>query len=234
MAAKLEMAADPLHAGFRDRILALANESWAHEIDAEVFDEAQVLALNRRFEAPASTNGAMFELLKDRLSDLDDLLLADTSPKELWAQISQERLMRRGIAHELRGMANFTYTVDQEAVTGDEKETDIRLRSTASPVEAVIELKLADDRTARDLRETIENQLVNRYMAAGDCRSGALVVTLAREREWEHPDEGGRIRIDALVALLNEEADRVQQALGNGTLLAVHFLDLRPRLSVEK
>ena len=86
----------------------------------------------------------MFALLKDRLSDLDDLLLHDDSPKEAWALISDEKIMRRVIARELRRTANSLYTVDQEVVTADEKETDIRLRSALSKHEAVIELKLGN------------------------------------------------------------------------------------------
>lgn len=37
--------------------------------------------------------------------------------------------MRREIARELKNSSNEVYTVDQESVTADEKETDIRLRA---------------------------------------------------------------------------------------------------------
>ena len=233
LAAKLEMAADPLCAHFKDRILAVAEENWAQEIDADTFDEAQALALDRSGEASASTNEAMFAIMKDRLSDLDDLLLRDASPREAWAGISDEKVMRREIARELSHAANSIYTVDQEAVTADEKETDIRLRSVASPHEAVIELKLGDGRTAKDLRDTIENQLVKKYMAAEHSRAGALMVTLAKDRKWDHPDEGHRINVDELFSLLRKEAERIEEASGGTVLLAVHLLDLRPRLPLE-
>lgn len=234
LAAKLEMADDPLCAHFKDRILAVTEENWAQEIDADAFDEAQSVALDRNGEAPASTNEAMFAILKDRLSDLDDLLLRDASPREAWAGIQTEKVMRREIARELNHAANSVYTVDQEAVTADEKETDIRLRSTASPHEAMIELKLGDGRTAKDLRDTIENQLVRKYMAAENSRAGALLVTLAKERKWDHPDEKRRIDVDELFQLLSNEAERVQAALAGDVLVAVHFLDLRARLPIEK
>ncbi len=233
LAAKLEMAADPLCAHFKDRILAVAAENWALEIDADAFDEAQAVALDRSGEAPASTNEAMFSLLTDRLSDLDDLLLNDDSPREAWALISDEKIMRREIARELRSAANSLYTVDQEAVTADEKETDIRLRSVLSKHEAVIELKLGDGRTATDLRDTIENQLVKKYMAAEHSKAGALLVTLAKDRQWKHPTEKRMIRSDELLSLLIEEANRVQEALGGGTFIRVHLLDLRARLPIE-
>ena len=47
--------------------------------------------------------------------------------------------MRREIAREMKNLAHGLYTVDQESVTADEKETDVRLRSTGSPFEATIE-----------------------------------------------------------------------------------------------
>ncbi|HHU0693060.1 NACHT domain-containing NTPase [Citrobacter sp. Marseille-Q3906] len=233
LAAKLEMARDPLCAHFKDRIFAVAEENWAQEIDAEVFDEEQVLKLDRSGETPASTNETMFAIMKDRLSDLDDLLLSDVSPREAWAEISDEKVMRREIARELRHASNSIYTVDQEAVTADEKETDIRLRSVISKHEAVIELKLGDGRTAKDLRDTIENQLVRKYMAAEYNKSGALLVTLAKDRQWKHPVEKRMIKADELLSLLIEEAQRVQEVLGGGTYIYIHLLDLRARLPVE-
>lgn len=234
LSAKLEMARDPLCAHFKDRILAVAQEKWAEELDTEVFNEAQAVALDRFGESPVLTNRVMYAVLKDRLSDLNELLLQDISPREAWAGISDERVMRREIARELLHAANHIYTVDQEAVTADEKETDIRLRSTASNNEAVIELKLADRRTARDLRDTIENQLVKKYMASDSCKSGALLITLKEDRGWKHPDNGKSINVEGLMKLLHQEAERVQNSLGGNIYLTAHLLDLRPRLPKEK
>jgi hypothetical protein len=233
LVAKLQMARDPLCSHFKDRILAVAEENWAQEVDSEAFDEIQAQALDRRGEALASTNEAMFAMMKDRLSDLDDLLLRDISPREAWAGILDEKIMRREIARELSYASNSIYTVDQEAVTADEKETDIRLRSVFSKHEAVIELKLGDGRSAKDLRDTIENQLVRKYMAAEHSKAGALLVTLAKDRQWQHPVEKRKIKVDELFSLLIEEANRVQEALGGGYYISVHLLDLRARLPVE-
>lgn len=235
--AKIEMINDPLFAHFKDRILAVAEENWAQEIDSEILTENQVATLDKIGETPPSTNTAMFALLNDRLADLDDLLLSDKSPSEAWAGITEERVMRREIARELWHKANNLYTVDQEAVTADEKETDIRLRSTASDHEAIIELKLADGRTARDLRDTIYDQLVRKYMAAEHSRSGCLLITIAKNREWEHPDITDKkqlINLEELKMILCNEAKCVEEMMGNTISLVVHILDLRPRLSKEK
>lgn len=232
-AAKLEMATDPLCSHFKDRILAVAEERWAAEIDSEIFDDAQAVALDQTGEAPPSTGETMFAVMVDRLQDLDEELLRDTSPREAWSRIADEKAMRRVIAHELNHLSKGLYKIDQEAVTADEKETDIRLRSIASPYEAVIELKLADERTADDLLTTIENQLVTKYMAAETSRSGCLLVTLARHRTWHYPDAKHVIDFTQLIALLKEEASRVIEKFGGSLRLQVYALDLRPRLQTE-
>ena len=150
-AAKLEMAEDPLFAHFRDRALALAQQKAAEEADNVTYTEADYTVLEATGESPPLTRDDMFALLRDRLDDIEDLLLQDASPRELWATIKAERLLRREIARELKDRSNLCYTVDQEAATADEKETDIRLRSTRSDQQGVIELKLADERPGSDL-----------------------------------------------------------------------------------
>lgn len=70
-------------------------------------------------------------------------------------------------------------------------------------------------------------------MAAEYSKAGALLVTLAKDRQWQHPDEKRMIKADELLSLLTAEADRVQQALGGGAYIHVHLLDLRPRLPIE-
>ena len=58
-------------------------------------------------------------------------------------------------------------------------------------------------------------------------------MALAKDRKWDHPDEGHRIDVEELFSLLRSEAERVQEVLGGTVAIAVHFLDLRPRLPLE-
>jgi hypothetical protein len=233
-AAKLAMAADPLFAHFKDRAIALAQERAAEEADSTALSEAEFVALDRTGEAPPMTADDMLALMRDRLDDVDDLLLQDVSPRELWASIDDEHVMRRELARFFRDTAKQSYTVDQEAVTGDEKETDIRLRSTASRQQGTIELKLGDDRSANDLLKTIKDQLLTKYMAPDECRAGCLLVTIARNREWEHPITRQKIGFEELVAVLGEECTRLSQDLGGAARLMAKGVDLRPRLAKEK
>ena len=233
-AAKLEMANDPLFAHFKDRAIALAQERAAEEVDGVAFTEAEFAILDKSGEAPPATNEAIFALLRDRLDDIDDLLLQDVSPREAWSNITDEHIMRRELARALKDAANQNYTVDQESVTADEKETDIRLRSTGSKHQATIELKLGDNRPGADLFNTIKDQLLTKYMAPDECRAGCLLVTIAKDREWDHPSTGKKLDFEALMALLSDEAERLSEELGGAAKLMAKGLDLRPRLATEK
>jgi hypothetical protein len=157
-AAKLEMAADPLFEHIRDRVIALAGQRAAEEADDRILTEDQFALLDKTGEFPPSTREAMFALMRDRLDDINDLLLQEVSPRQLWATITDERVMRRELARVLRDAGHGSYIIDQEAVTADEKETDIRLRSTGSKQQGIIELKLGDERSGTDLFNTLRGQ----------------------------------------------------------------------------
>ncbi|MFC5556684.1 hypothetical protein [Methylobacterium iners] len=232
--AKLEMAGDPLFGHLRDRTRAVAEGKAAEEADSTSLTEADCVALDRNGEAPPSTRDAMFALMRDRLEDIDDLLLQDVSPRAAWALIKDEHVMRRELTRVLRDAARGSYTADQEAVTADEKETDIRLRSINSGQQATIELKLGDQGwSGRDLFRTVREQLLAKYMAAEECRSGCLLITLAADKKWQHPHTGNRIDFVELIDLLNEECDAISRELGGMAKLMTKGLDLRPRLGRE-
>ncbi|WP_038972202.1 ATP-binding protein [Bradyrhizobium genomosp. III] len=233
-AAKLEMAEDPLFSNFKDRAKTLAKESSAIEADGQPMTDEGVIALDQYGETPPTTRDGMFDIMRDRLDDIDDLLKRDTSPRAAWAGITDEKVLRREIARTLSDKANHLYTVDQEGVTADEKETDIRLRSTAASQQAVVELKIGEQpRSAGVLRAALKDQLLKKYMSSDECRAGCLYISVASDRTWRHPDTGKKLDLDGLVAMLNEEADRIAADLGGSVRLSAKGLDLRPRLPPE-
>ena len=170
----------------------------------------------------------------DRLDDLGEVLRHDDSPRGGWALIEDEKTMRQMIARELNSNAKGAYKVDQEGVTADEKETDIRLRSTASEQQAVIELKLGENHSGPVLFDTLRNQIVTKYMADETCRSGCLLITIANDRQWQHPKTQKLIDVTELKEFLQKEANTIESEMGHSLRLTVKVLDLRPRLKTEK
>ncbi|WP_035853815.1 NACHT domain-containing protein [Deefgea rivuli] len=230
---KATLIEDPLFVHFRDRALVLAKERAAKEMDEQVYETAQIVKFLKKYEIAPANNDEFFVLMCDRLDDLDDLLLRDDSPREQWAEISEEKIMRRAIAHELSNRANEIYKVNQEEVTADEKETDIRLHIIKPNLESVIELKLGDKHSGRVLRDTLDKQLVSKYMAPENRRAGCLLVTVTRDQNWDHPETGAKLDVAGLRLMLEEEARRIESEKVWSLKLAVKVLDLRPRLPKE-
>jgi hypothetical protein len=227
---KMQFADDSDVAHYRDRIRAIALERLAEDWDAVVLNEADVVRLEREHDYSPTSRVEMAALLDTRLADIEDLLLQDASPRELWATIAVERLLRRALAAELQKMARSAYLVNQEAVTGDEKESDIRLASTAAALEAVIELKIGENGYSfSDLREALHTQLVGKYMAPEHRRVGCLLISVATDRFWKDPETGCRIEFEEVIARLDTEAKALTANLGYGAFLTVRGLDLRPR-----
>ena len=186
--AKDEMISAPRFGSFKDRVAAIALEKAAREVDGCGLLEADVVSFDKCREFAPRTRDEIYALDCDRLDDLDDHLVQDTSPRDLWSTIKTETLMRRAIARELESRANDMYSASQEGVTGDEKETDIRLISKGSSQEAVIELKIGDKpRSARELVDAIRIQLVGKYLKPAERRAGCLLITLAKSKTWLHP-----------------------------------------------
>ncbi|PBJ81828.1 hypothetical protein CMZ84_14170 [Lysobacteraceae bacterium NML93-0399] len=227
---KMQFANDPDVVHFQDRIRAVALEQLAEDWDTVILDETDVVRLEAEHDFSPTSRVEMAALLNARLCDLDDLLVGDTSPRELWAIITQERVLRKSLAGELKNLARGAYLVNQEAVTGDEKETDIRLASTKEPLEAVIELKIGENGYSfTDLQQALHTQLAGKYMAPEHRRVGCLLISISGDRHWLDPVTKTRMEFEEVVSRLDIEAKELAANLGYGAHLVAKGLDLRPR-----
>ncbi|MBC3808920.1 ATP-binding protein [Undibacterium seohonense] len=232
--AKHELAGDPLLADFKDRALSLAIESAAGEMDDQIYSPAEISTFYKSYEVSPKTRDELFKIMLDHLDDLEDSLMQDDSLKELWRTISEEKIMRQAISHELIRISRNNYHVSQEGVTAEEKETDIRIQLCNCDLQGVIELKLGDGRSGRDLRDTLKDQIVTKYMKPEYRRAGCLLVTVNSDKRWSHPDTGISLDIDGLRDMLKDEAQKIVTEMGLSLKLATKVLDLRPRLPTEK
>ena len=233
--AKVAIANDPALAMTRDRLLVIANEGAAEEAQGASLDEQAVAAFERGNDVAPRSHAQMAALIGDRLDEIEDWLSGDTSQRELWAMVTLERVMRRALADRLTLLAAGAYSVGQEEVTAEEKETDLRLRSTATAIVGVVELKLAEQGwSARDLCDRLKTQLVDKYLAPEDRRAGCLLVTRTTKTGWQHPETGATLDFASLIAMLQDEADQMVAALPGQLHLLVRGLDLAPRLASGK
>lgn len=214
----------------RGRVKEFVFERAALQTELVALSAPEIRQIEKFGGFSPATQAHMFQLLCDRISDLKEMLLEDASPRKLWGTTKDESALRSAIARELFVMANGLYTVDQESVTVEENETDIRLRSSKSPHQAVIEIKVGDNHySIRDLVRALRDQLVGKYMAAESTRSGCLLITLSTKRSWKHPDTQGEVDFDGLIKFLNEVAQEIMDDYCEDIQLTVVGLDLRSR-----
>ncbi|MBB5769426.1 hypothetical protein [Xanthomonas euroxanthea] len=229
--AKISLSGDPEVARYRDRIIAIRREKLAEELDAEVLTEREVRELETKFEISPRTRQQMAHVLAVRLDEIEDNLLRDSSHREGWALYEKERLLRRALSAEFERLARESYIVTQEGVTGDEKETDIRLVSKSDPsIQAVIELKVGENSyTIADFQSALREQLVEKYLLPEQRRVGVLVISWQGRKTWEDTTTGEKVRFDDVIRRLNREAQQLVATLGSDAFLTVRGLDLSPR-----
>lgn len=221
---KINLLENPLLGSHSNYIWDKIQQSHMSEVcELSLHDDRVIELINKKIVKPIS-NEEMFYLMLDRLDDLEEYLLSDYSPKATWKNFNKEFEFRRAIANFLNDKSRNLYTINQEAVTADEKETDIRL--VTNSYEAVIELKLGDKWSGNVLRNTISEQLVKQYMQPENRKAGCLLIIANKKENWEHPDTGANLNIDGLRVMLDQEVQRVVQENRHSIFLNVYLLDL--------
>ena len=226
---KTAMRSDPLFAHFKDRLDHLARATLATEAEGEALSEDDIRQLDKYGEAPPADRDGMYEIMTDRLADIEHDLLSEFDERALLASITDENVMQRTLARRLKDRANHAYKIDREAEVTNARKTDVRLRSVCGDQQAVIELKLANNGwSMRDLLNALERQLVGQYLQHDDCKAGCLLITIAKDRTWEHPETRACLEFPEMITLLRKRAAEIAEELGHAARIGVIGIDLRP------
>lgn len=138
------------------------------------------------------------------------------------------------LAKKFEEAARGQYQVVREDEVADKKETDIRLLSRGSGDRAVIEIKVGDSWTVKQLEETITGQLLGLYMRHESCRAGCLLVTYAGRKGFKRPGTNAPMTFSEVIDHLKAMAKNVEEANGGKYLITVVGLDLRSPLPSDK
>lgn len=226
----LELAEEPDFAGMRDRMLLMAREKAATDAEPPAFSVSSLRALDERFEAPPHDRDSLFEVMMDRLADLQhEIAHDDFSDRRTLQAISLEAEMQRTLARRLRDAARGAYSVSREDEVADSKRTDIRLSTTGGEHRAAIEIKIADTRwSLGDLEKALETQLVGQYLRDDAGRAGCLLLTFNGDKDyWVDPASGAQLDFDAVCGRLKERAQQIEVQRGFQIRLGLFGLDLR-------
>ena len=225
----LELAEEKDFAHFSDRLRLQARQRAATDAEFRPYTPEGVIALNTRYEAPPQDRDGLFDLMMDRLRDLQhDFTHDDFSDRRTVQGIHAESEMQRTLARRIKERANGAYLVTREDEVADRKRTDIRLSTTNSDQKAAIEVKIADNGwTLTTLEQALRKQLVGQYLRPTYCKAGCLLLTYRGEKKfWIHPDTRRRIRFPELVTILKDKAKALQAENQDDVYITVFGLDL--------
>ena len=212
-----------------EHLRSLARQRAATDAEFPPFGTEDVIGLESRYEAPPQDRDGLFDLMMDRLDDLQhDLAHDDSSDRRTVQAIDEEAEMQRTLAWRIKEKANGAYLVAREEEVADGKFTDIRLSTTNGPQKAVIEVKIADQRwTLTDLKRALKKQLVDKYLRHANCKAGCLLLTCHdKEKYWLHPETRKRVRFPGIIEFLNTKAQALEAETHYDVRIAVFGLDL--------
>ena len=231
--ALLDLAAEEEFADTRDHLSLRARQRAATDAEFRAFDSEAVVALGERFEAPPNDGRGLFEVMMDRLEDLDnDLAHGDFSDRRTVRGIEEETEMQRTLSWRLNGKANGAYRVVREDEVADAKRPDIRLATVGGPdARVVMEVKIADKWALTELAEALRKQLVGQYLRHERCAAGCLLLTYHGEKKWwRHPDSRKRLWFSEVVGVLRDRARALESEHRDRIRVGVFGLDLTDRL----
>ncbi len=232
-----DLAADSQFAHFPDRLRFLARRRAASDAEAAALKAEEVVGLEKGLDAPPQDRDGLFTIMIDRIEDLaHDLMHDDFTDRRTLRTIKEETEMQRTLARRLRDAAKGAYTVSREEEVADLKKTDIRLVATRGDQKAVIEVKIADKWSLRELEHALRAQLVAQYLRHQTCKAGCLLLTYHGTKKcWKHPDKRSSLSFIEATEYLQGIAQVIEKELDYEVRLTVYGLDLTdPALALAR
>jgi hypothetical protein len=220
------LAAEPLFSHMPDRLRALARERAACDSEAATpMTAREFREWETRYERAPKNLDELYDVVADRLDDMEfDLVDHDFGYRDQLQRLTDELEVQPHIARYFREHARGQYTVTREPEVAERKRRDVELAATAFVGKATIELKIGDKWTLAQLKATLSDQIIARYLKHPECRVGFLVVTFAEHKKKKF----GRQAFEEVIAELKEHAAELERQHQGRIRLGVVGLDLRP------
>ncbi len=220
-----------------DYIRLCVRRQTAADAEFAPYAPEDVSKLERRFEMPPQGRDGLFEVMMDRLDDLQHEFTNDEfSTRGTVRKITEESEMQLMLAQHIRNKAYDAYQVTREEEVADRKKTDIRLLAVKGEQKAVVEVKIADKDlySLTQLEKALRDQLVEKYLRHENCKAGCLLLTYhGRKKYWTHPETKKRLAFPEIVTLLKEKAKDIEREKQD-VRLAVFGLDLTDQLPMSE
>ena len=211
-----------------EHLRLLARQRAATDAEFSPFSAEHVIELESRYEAPPYDRDGLFNVMMDRLEDIaHDLAHGDLTDRSTLRRIDNEPEMQRTLARRIKEKANGVYEVTREEEVADQNRTDIRLLAGNFGQKAVVEVKMADHWTYKELELALQEQLVAKYLRHLSCRAGCLMLVYRGKKNfWRPPQTRNRLRFPELIGSLKETAQAIEAQRQYDVRITVFGIDL--------
>lgn len=209
--ALLKLSDNPDCESFPDRLRQLARNRAESDCEVEPFSEKAAREILQSHTLKPETGDQLFRVLMSCLDEvLHDIEHHDFSDRALIKRAKNETELQRTLAMRLAPKSIDRFSLIREDEVAEAKRTDIRAH-VPSGKKAVIEVKIAENWSGRELLEALEAQLVGQYLRHIDCRHGCLLL-IARDpnRTWNINDLS-RVTIQRVHEVLIRRADEIMR-----------------------
>lgn len=214
------------------RLRELARERAEQDSESAPWPPREPAAFENTGQMFPQTPLDLQRLLVGRLDDLQHRLLhSDFAQGGTLAQLPDENAVQNWTADRLRSEQGRSYSVEREPHVVDEKEPDIRARSTATDTSVPIEIKVAETWSLKELEKALTVQLCGRYLRAREGRHGILLLVhqKPRTRGWTKARTGKRLKFEDVVAHLRAMAIKISSKSPDHAQPVVAVIDVSSR-----
>ncbi len=222
----VEIADTPGLEGERTKLLEAAERQASNDCEP-TFKPEEVYRWERDCLEEPKTSDDLFRGALRRLEVLKrDVEHGDFSERGLFHAKIDETLLQKYVANRLKIAARGQYSVHREEEVDLKNRTDIRMWHPKELV-TTIEVKCANKWTYHQLRDSLEGQVVGKYLRDQNSRHGVLLLgNMGGKDFWIGPD-GNKLAFEELTIRLNKEAEEIASSNPRVSILTVVGLDFR-------
>ncbi|BAG13519.1 hypothetical protein [Candidatus Endomicrobiellum trichonymphae] len=201
---------------YSERIQCVADELLL--IDEENLAEDDVIKIEESdYLAPKSADD-LFRIVCDKLDEIKtDIETSDYSLKELYQDnIKKEKYFQKYILMGLRKLSRNLYSSVREPEVAANNKPDLQIWDGNWCVN--IECKVADNWSGNDMCDTIDSQLIEKYLKYKKYRHGILLLSRIKKDSWEIKKQS--VYFSELIKMLQEHADEARKKY-------IHIKDIR-------
>jgi hypothetical protein len=220
---------------FRAWMLQNAKQRAEQDADMVAWDEGKFIEYKISQESTPSNHSELFDLVNQRFEDLKHSLEeGDTSVAPILIDVKKETKVRNFIGGWLRDNSSGRYSIPQEEELADAKKPDLRIHGVGFDAPVPAELKLADNWSAADLLERLENQLCGDYLRDNRSNKGIFLLVYRGDKAfWKIPDGNQKASFYELLDVLKKRWEQISPNFPNVDEVKIIGIDLTKRMKSE-